>query len=77
MSAAVKVDMAQLCRAVQSSDAVMTLKREPSAAVVQFVVAIAMKSVAIAALGRSIDVDLGNGHSLRCQVVDNATGAVQ
>ena len=77
MSAAVKVDMAQLCRAVQSSDAVMTLKREPSTAAVQFVVDIALKSVAIAALGRPIDVDLGNGHSLRCQVVDNASGAVQ
>jgi len=77
VSAAVKVDLAQLCRAVQSSDAVMTLKREPSTAAVQFVIDIAIKSVAMAALGcRPIDVDLGNGHSLRCQVVDNATGAV-
>lgn len=77
MSAAVKVDLAQLCSAVKSSDAVMTLKREPSAAAVQFVVDIAMKSVALAALGRAIDLDLGTGYSLRCQVVDNATGAVR
>lgn len=78
MSAGVKVDLAQLCRAVEHSDAVGALKRAPSREALHFVIAIAMKSVAMAALGaRAIELDLGNGHSLRCTVVDNATGAVK
>lgn len=78
MSAAVKVDLAQLCRAVEHSDAVVTLKRQPSREALHLVLDIAIKSVAMATLGaNAIDLDLGNGHSLRCQVVDNATGSVQ
>lgn len=73
MKAITPASLDDLARAVLCSDGLMMVASKGNLSKVRLILETAFKKVGLATLGGStVDVDLGNGHCLRCKVVKTA-----